>query len=394
MRTKTENGSIVVFFEGRIDSSNSETIRKELDGIAAADPGMELVIDAEELQYISSAGLRVLLQLSKNQKNRLEVRNVSLEVYDIFEMTGFTDILNVTKRLRRFSVEGCEVIGRGAIGTVYRVDDDTIVKVYELPGSLPMIENEQRRAKQAFLKGIPTAISYDVVKVGDKYGSVFEMLKAKTFNDVLIGSPDKKEEIVRRYIEFIRMIHEVKAEPGELPEAKTVFLNYLAQLKDILGDKLYARLRELLDTMPENLHIIHGDLQMKNVMLSGGEPLLIDMDTLSVGDPVFDLMGLCVTYQLFNEDEPDNTENFLGISAEMADYVWKNTLSIYFEGQNEDAVSKAEDSIRLVAYVRFLYLVAVLGITKPELKQPRIDHTLEHLRALIDRVDSLEVGVR
>ena len=394
MRTKTENGSAVVFFEGRIDSSNSETIRKELDDIAAANPGRELVIDAEGLQYISSAGLRVLLQLSKNQGNRLEVRNVSLEVYDILEMTGFTDILTVTKRMRRFSVEGCDVVGRGAIGTVYRVDDDTIVKVYELPDSLPMIENEQKRAKQAFLKGIPTAISYDVVKVGDKYGSVFEMLRAKTFNDVLIEAPENREDIVRRYIQFILRIHEVKAQPGELPEAKTVFLDYLVQLKDILGETLYAQIRRLFEAMPENLHIIHGDLQMKNVMLSGDEPLLIDMDTLSVGDPVFDLMGLCVTYQLFNEDEPDNTQNFLGISAEMADYVWKNTLSIYFEGQNEDMISKAENRIRLVAYVRFLYLVAVLGITKPELKQPRIDHTIEHLRALAERVDSLEVGVR
>lgn len=394
MRSNIENGRVIVFLEGRIDSSNSETIRNELDEIAAANTECELVLDAEELQYISSAGLRVLLQLSKNQGNRLEVRNISLEVYDILEMTGFTDILTVIKRMRKFSVEGCDVVGRGAIGTVYRVDDDTIVKVYELPDSLSMIENEQKRAKQAFLKGIPTAISYDVVKVGDKYGSVFEMLKAKTFNDVLIEAPEKKEETVRRYIQFIRMIHEVKADPGELPEAKTVFLDYLVQLKDTLGETLYARLHKLFESMPENLHIIHGDLQMKNVMLSGDEPLLIDMDTLGVGDPVFDLMGLYVTYQLFNEDEPDNTQYFLGISAEMADYVWKNTLSIYFDGQNEDTISKAEDSIRLVAYVRFLYLVAVLGITKPELKQQRVDHTLEHLRVLSERVESLEVGVK
>lgn len=394
MRSNIENGRVIVFLEGRIDSSNSETIRNELDEIAAANTECELVLDAEELQYISSAGLRVLLQLSKNQGNRLEVRNVSLEVYDILEMTGFTDILTVIKRMRKFSVEGGDVVGRGAIGTVYRVDDDTIVKVYELPDSLSMIENEQKRAKQAFLKGIPTAISYDVVKVGDKYGSVFEMLKAKTFNDVLIEAPEKKEETVRRYIQFIRMIHEVKANPGELPEAKTVFLDYLVQLKDTLGETLYARLHKLFESMPENLHIIHGDLQMKNVMLSGDEPLLIDMDTLGVGDPVFDLMGLYVTYQLFNEDEPDNTQYFLGISAEMADYVWKNTLSIYFDGQNEDTISKAEDSIRLVAYVRFLYLVAVLGITKPELKQQRVDHTLEHLRVLSERVESLEVGVK
>ena len=131
---------------------------------------------------------------------------------------------------------------------------------------------------------------------------------------------------------------------------------------------------------------------MKNVMLSGDEPLLIDMDTLSVGDPVFDLMGLCVTYRLYNEDEPENAMSFLGITVEMADYIWQNTLTGYFEGMDAAQIAQAEDRIRLVANVRFLHLVGILGITKPELKQIRVDHALAHLRELIERVDRLAVG--
>ena len=392
MRTNIENDRVIVFSEGRIDSTNAAAFGKELEEIAAANPGRELVIDAEELEYISSAGLRVLLQLLKKQNDQLEVRNVTLEVYEIMDMTGFTDLMQVTKRLRKFSVEDCEEIGRGAVGTVYRVDDDTIVKVYEEPDCLPMIENEQKRAKQAFLKGIPTAISYDVVKVGDKYGSVFELLRAKTFNDLIIEQPENREAIVQRYVRFIRNIHEVEAERGELPDARNVFLDYLAQMKDLLGEALYARLWELFAAMDENLHIVHGDLQMKNVMLSGDEPLLIDMDTLSVGDPVFDLMGLCVTYRLYNEDEPENAMSFLGITVEMADYIWQNTLTGYFEGMDAAQIAQAEDRIRLVANVRFLHLVGILGITKPELKQIRVDHALAHLRELIERVDRLAVG--
>ena len=117
------------------------------------------------------------------------------------------------------------------------------------------------------------------------------------------------------------------------------------------------------------------------------------MDTLSVGDPIFDLVGLCVTYLLYNESDPDNAREFLGISVEMAHYVWKKTIELYFEGKNGDDVKKAENSIKLIAYVRFLYLVTILGITKPELKQPRIDRALEQLRILIDRVESLEVSM-
>ncbi|MCR4646026.1 MAG: anti-sigma factor antagonist [Oscillospiraceae bacterium] len=393
MRTKMENDRVIVYFEGRIDSSNSPAVGQELSEIAAAAEGRKIVIDAEQLQYISSAGLRVLLQLLKKQGG-LEMLNVSLEIYEILEMTGFTDLLQVTKRMRKFSVEGCELVGKGAVGTVYRVDDDTIVKVYETPDSLPMIENEQKRAKQAFLKGIPTAISYDVVKVGDQYGSVFEMIKAKTFNQLLIESPENIDDIMHRYIRFIKQIHGVEADPGELPDAKSVYLEYLDLLRDILGEAMCSRLRELFDAMGDDLHIVHGDLQMKNVMLSGDDPLLIDMDTLSVGDPVFDLTGLCVTYQLYNEDEPENAQSFLGITNDMANYIWKSIMALYFEGQDAAQIAKTEDTIRVVASVRFLYLVAILDITKPELKQIRIDRTLAHLRELIGRVDHLEVGTK
>ncbi len=394
MRTQKEQNNLIVFLEGKIDSTNSPQVREELDEIVAANPGMEPVLDAEGLSYISSAGLRVLLQLTKSLGKQITMRNVTPEVYEIMDITGFTDILNVRKKLRELSVEDCEIIGRGAIGTVYRIDDDTIVKVYEIPDCLPMIENEQKRAKQAFLYGIPTAISYDVVKVGDKYGSVFEMLKASTYNDLLVEHPEKTEEIVRQYALFIRKLHTIEVESGELPEAKEQFLGYLDELSSILPKELRERLSALFAAMPENLHVIHGDIQMKNVMLSAGEPMLIDMDTLSVGDPVFDLMGLYLAYIQFNEDEPTNTQYFLGLSEERCTAIWREILKTYFDGADTAALETAEKKIIAVSSVRFLYLIAVLGIGKPELNQIRVDHTVSRLNELVKELDSLTLTER
>ena len=394
MRTKLEQDHIIIFPEDRIDAANAAQVQSELEAVIAANPGKEPVIDAGALSYISSAGLRVLLKLTKSLKKPLSVRNVTPEVYDIFEVTGFTELLDVKKKLRELSVEGCEIIGRGAIGTVYRIDDDTIVKVYEIPDCLPMIENEQKRAKQAFLKGIPTAISYDVVKVGDKYGSVFEMLKASTYNDLIVEQPERTEEIVHQYARFIRQLHTVEMGREELPEAKEQFLGYVDALKTVLPEKLQKRLRSLLQAMPENLHAVHGDIQMKNVMLSGDEPMLIDMDTLSVGDPVFDLMGLYLSYVQFGEDDPADTETFLRLSAERCQFIWRETLRSYLDSFDEAANEAAEKKIIVVASIRFLYLIAVLGIGKPELKQIRIEHTLSRLSKLAEEVDSLELAER
>jgi len=393
MRTETEESRIVAYLEGRISSANAEETQRELLTIMENHPGRTLELDAGGLEYISSAGLRVLMLLARKQNNTLTVRNVTPEVYEILEMTGFTSILNVKKKLRELSVEGCEIIGRGAVGTVYRIDEDTIVKVYEMPDSIPMIENEQKRAKQAFLKGIPTAISYDVVKVGEHYGSVFELLKATDYNDLIREAPERKEEIVREYADFLRQIHSIEMDGEELPEAKTVFLGYLDALGSVLPEDLGLRLRGLLEAMPENLHFIHGDIHMKNVMLSADEPLLIDMETLCVGDPVFDLQGLYVTYKAFGEDDPDNAMEFLGIPDELADYIWKRTLDFYCSDRDAASRPELEAKIRILAYVNFLYLLTVLDVGREDLMPIRIKHTLEHLRELAGRVDSLAIGI-
>lgn len=391
MRTTVEQNKLIIYLEGRIDSTNAGEMQKWMEEALAANPGKNPIIDAEGLPYISSAGLRVLMKLRKGLNQPLELVNVSRDVYDILETTGFTELLRVKKAYRSLSVDGCEVIGHGAVGTVYRIDEDTIVKVYELPDSLPMIENEQKRAKQAFLKGIPTAISYDVVKVGEKYGSVFELLRASTYNDVIVEQSERKDEIVREYAHFMRQLHAVEMERGKLPEAKAVFVEYLDRLRPILPKDLYDRLSALLAAMPENLHMVHGDIQMKNIMLSGNEPLLIDMDTLSVGDPVFDLMGLYVTYVLFNEDDPTDTQTFLGMSKELSTFIWEKTIQYYFDDCDGKTLEEAETKIRIVGCLRFLFLVAVLGIGKPEVRQIRMGHTLARLRELVPQVDSLEI---
>ena len=392
MKTETEDGRIIAYLEGRISSSNSEELRRELSELLNENKGRELVADAGGLDYISSAGLRVLLTITKLLGKKLTVRNVSPEVYEIFEITGFTSILDVRRKLRELSVEGKEIIGRGAMGIVYRIDEDTIVKVYDDPDSIPMIEQEQKRAKQALMKGIPTAISYDIVRVGDRFGSVFELLKASNYNDVLRSAPERKEEIIRDYALFLRRIHAVAMEPGELPDMREVYCGYLARVRGLLPAELYDRLLGLFRGMPENLHTIHGDIHMKNIMLDGDEPLLIDMEALAVGDPVFDLQGLYVTYQLFGEDDPSNSESFLGISQELAGYICEKTMEYYFEGQDASVLREAECKTRLVAYVRFLWLMVEYESAEEELTQLRIKHTLEHLTEQVGTVDSLQIG--
>ena len=185
MRTELKNNDLTLYLEGRIDSNHAaETEAAMLEAIRKY-PEAGIVLDAKNLEYISSAGLRALMTLRKHSENPITVKNVSSEVYEIFEMTGFSELFDVQKALRTVSVEGLEMIGRGATATVYRLDREMVLKVFNPNTSLDIIRKENELCKNAFISGIPTAISYDVVQAGDCYGAVYELLNAEDFKGCL-----------------------------------------------------------------------------------------------------------------------------------------------------------------------------------------------------------------
>lgn len=94
--TKTKKGTeLVIAIEGRVDTTTSPQLETEIkdsiDGIA------KLVFDFTKVEYISSAGLRVLLSAQKtmNKQGEMCVTNCSEDIMEIFEVTGFTDILTI-----------------------------------------------------------------------------------------------------------------------------------------------------------------------------------------------------------------------------------------------------------------------------------------------------------
>lgn len=88
-----ENGITLIKIEGRLDTTTAPELEKAING--EGDELKNLVLDFGGVEYISSAGLRVLLTAQKkmNVQGYMELRGVSEAVMDVFEMTGFADIL-------------------------------------------------------------------------------------------------------------------------------------------------------------------------------------------------------------------------------------------------------------------------------------------------------------
>jgi anti-anti-sigma factor len=91
---KQVNGNSAVFFVGgRLDTATAPQLDEEIKASIAG--AHALVFDFEELEYISSAGLRVILSALKVMKKQgsLTVRNANADIMEIFDVTGFSDIL-------------------------------------------------------------------------------------------------------------------------------------------------------------------------------------------------------------------------------------------------------------------------------------------------------------
>ena len=93
---KTANDSALeLALEGRLDTTTAPALEEELK--ASLEGVTELVLDFEKLEYISSAGLRVLLSAQKrmNKQGTMTIRKVCADIMEVFEITGFADILTV-----------------------------------------------------------------------------------------------------------------------------------------------------------------------------------------------------------------------------------------------------------------------------------------------------------
>ena len=92
---KQEGKDLTVALTGRLDTVTAPELESEL--AASLDDVENLVIDMTDLEYISSAGLRVLLTAQKtmNQKGSMKLTNVNETVMEIFDVTGFVDILTI-----------------------------------------------------------------------------------------------------------------------------------------------------------------------------------------------------------------------------------------------------------------------------------------------------------
>lgn len=97
MKNVIKNNTLTIFFEGELNSSNAEDVEREIDELVNKGGFDKIKLDFNDLAYISSAGLRIIVRL-KQRIDDTSLINVSKDIFDIFQMVGFQNLITIQRK--------------------------------------------------------------------------------------------------------------------------------------------------------------------------------------------------------------------------------------------------------------------------------------------------------
>ena len=279
------------------------------------------------------------------------------------------------------SIDGLKELGRGATSIVYQLDDEKIIKVYYPWMKREDIEKERNSSRSAFIKGIPTAITFHLARVGDSFGVIYELVDADTLAGAMGREPGQMEHYAREAAGILGKLHHTVYNKGELPDTRDSWWKlYEMGLNRFLSDEEGNRIHEMIYGLPERNTFIHGDYHAFNIMVRNGELILIDVGDASAGDPVLDLACTYMACMILPEQSKLKHTMNLVLSPEEWKQFWRVFFDRYMELEEmESGKDLYEKKIERFALLRMSITRALIpGMTDDEKK--------ESIRLLIDRV--------
>ncbi len=349
--------------EGRLDSNTAAHLEKALvlEGVTA------LTLNMAQCGFVSSAGLREILRAQKHMTARggsLTLSGVSRDVREVLDVTGFSKFLTIRNKVRQISIDGLEFISAGACGECYRLDRETVVKLYNEGTDPRVAEQEKEFARAAFVLGIPTAISFDIVACGNRTGVIYEMLDAQTLSALIRSNLDQVDEHAKTLASVARNIHETPSDPAVFPDLKAKLRGCIDQMDFLLSADEMAVMHRKLDTIPDDQTCIHFDLHSSNIMVRNGEPIIIDMGDFSSGSYLFDV-GLL--YGFYGLPELKVCERVLKIPAQHGALFWDRFADHYFADKPAAERAFFEQNRYFLAALRLVYICVFVPPLRDEM---------------------------
>lgn len=364
---------IHIVVKGFINDDNYETFNKCVLSMHKINSNLKIVINFDDVEMITYKVVDVLKSF-KNSNIDFKLINTSKEVNTILYLLDMIDICE-DKKMYSISTEGCKVLGKGFHSEVYRLDDERIAKVYYEAPSIDMAIRERMIAKQAFIKGVPTEISFQLCEAENRPGLLYELIDAKTLLSTLSDNPDDIDKYIKEYVELVKSMHKYDgAGISGIYNKKEAFAFESSVVLKYLPEDCKSKLENIKNIIPDSNMLVHGDPHPANIMLTKRGMIFIDLSDMGIGDEKFDLMYLYRTLILFNQ-LPDST---YALDLKNSEKLWNSFIEEYYKGKDKEYIEKELKIIRILALnsicCRFL------------LKDPNMDKTQLMLNKLIEEL--------
>ena len=256
---------------------------------------------------------------------------------DIFKQISMGDVLPFAK---------------GGTGECYRLDEDTILKLYYEGFPEERIVTEKEGARAALIAGVPTAISFQLVQAGNRKGIIFEMIRGKTLAEMIREDPSRAADMGRTFAGIALTLHRAEVRKANLPPVTQ-------EIRDAVGMMPYApegmkeRVLRFLDELDRYRRYVHGDFHPNNVIMTENGPMLIDMGGFSVGCPLFDLATTYFSLFESPEAKQGGRSSFNGLTQEEARAFWQGFWEEYCGGPEDEEEKHLLEKIVLLKKLRF-----------------------------------------
>ena len=190
-------------------------------------------------------------------------------------------------------------------------------------------------------------------------------------------------------VKMLKRVHATPVPEGALPDMRETAISWATSLQEVLPVNAGKKLLRLFQTVPHDDHMIHGEYHAEPSDQTGGEVLRIDMDTPSVGNPIFELGSMYNA--LVGSYEPDHRRGRTapGYEYESARTSWRRALAAYLGTNCEHKLLEVENKARIIGYTRLILGAILRGRGACEEGRGEIEMWKRELLGLLEKTDTL-----
>ena len=405
MNVSFNEGVLHIDLPERINTGNASAFEKELFAIDELNDAKEVIFDANNLEFISSLGLRVFFKFAKKfDETPISIINVSSDVRGILEDTGMDSFIKVYKKLRTVDLTSLELLGVGMYGSVYRINEEQILKIFHDVNSEAAIRKIIDVIRIAFTNDVPTIIPFEVVKTEKGYGIVLELLNSHLLSLNLHDNTKDFDKYVIKMVNLAKKLAATKLEDGILDNRSEVMMKVVESAAEFLTPQEITEIKKYIEIVPRRSTAVHGDFHARNIMVIDDQLLLIDMDEFSIGHPVWDVGGSHRIYQDFPHFNDEITQKLfelkditltdlyfklIGFTVDEADRCWKVFFDEYFKDYSaQDKIYLAETAKVYGAFMTLIFAIERCRLVKDD--PARLQMKIDCVRFFLKEMQSVD----